>query len=61
VGILRGCASLKTSHPMRKRVRAGIIMFGELQRRDDPEDSNKKFTKIIYIPGMLQVFARLRC
>jgi hypothetical protein len=42
-------------------VRAGIIMFGELQGRDGPEDSNKKFAKIIYIPGMFQVFARLCC
>jgi hypothetical protein len=45
----------------RKRVWAKIIMFGELQGRDGPEDSNKKFAEIIYIPGMLQVFARLRC
>jgi hypothetical protein len=40
-------------------VRAGIITFGELQGCDGPEDSNKKFAKIIYIPGMFQVFARL--
>jgi hypothetical protein len=45
----------------RKRVWAGMIMFGELQGRDGPEDSNKKFAEIIYILGMLQVFARLRC
>jgi hypothetical protein len=59
--ILHGSASLKTSPPGRKRVWAGIIMFGELQGRDGPEDSNKKFAKIIYIPGMFQVFARLCC
>jgi hypothetical protein len=52
-GILHGSASLKTSPPGRKRVRAEIIMFGELQGRDGPEDSNKKFVEIIYIPGML--------
>jgi hypothetical protein len=40
---------------------AEIIMFVELQGRDGPKDSNKKFAEIIYIPGMLQVFARLRC
>jgi hypothetical protein len=42
-------------------VRAGIIMFGELQGRNGPEDSNKKFAEIIYIPGMFQVFAKLHC
>jgi hypothetical protein len=52
---------IKNLTPGRKRVRAGIIMFGELQGRDGPEDSNKKFAEIIYIPGMFQVFARLRC
>jgi hypothetical protein len=61
MGILRGSASLKTSPLGRKRVRVGIIMFGELQGRDGPEDSNKKFVEIIYIPRMFHVFARLRC
>jgi hypothetical protein len=42
-------------------VRTGIIMCSELQGRDGPEDSNKKFAKIIYIPGMFQVFTRLCC
>ena len=42
-------------------MRAGIKLFGELKGRVSPEDSNKKFVEIIYIPGMLQVFARLRC
>jgi hypothetical protein len=42
-------------------VRTGIIMFGELQGRDGPEGSNKKFAKIIYILGMFKVFARLCC
>jgi hypothetical protein len=51
--ILHGSASLKTSPPGRKRVRARIILFGELQERVSPEDSNKKFTEIINIPGML--------
>jgi hypothetical protein len=40
--ILHGSASLKTSPPGRKRVRAGIKLFGELQGRVSPEDSNKK-------------------
>jgi hypothetical protein len=61
VGILHGSASLKTSPPGRKRVRAKMIVFGELQGRDGPEESNKKFVEIIYVPGVLQVFARLRC
>jgi hypothetical protein len=52
---------VKNLTPRRKRVRAGMVMFGELQGRDGLEDSNKKFAEIIYIPGMLQVFARLRC
>ena len=51
--ILHGSASLKTSPPGRKRVRAKKIMFGELQGRVGPEDSNKKFAEIIDIPGML--------
>jgi hypothetical protein len=38
-----------------------MIVFGELQGRDGPEESNKKFAEIIYVPGMLQVFARLCC
>jgi hypothetical protein len=37
----------------RKRVRAGIKLFGELQGRVGPEYSNKKFTEIVNIPGML--------
>jgi hypothetical protein len=45
-------------------VRAGMIMFGELQGRDGPEDSNKKFVEIIYIsrnaPGLRQI-ALLAC
>jgi hypothetical protein len=52
-GILHGSASLKTSPPGRKRVRAEMILFGELQGRISPEDSNKKFTEIVDIPGML--------
>jgi hypothetical protein len=53
VCILHGSASLKTSPPGRKRVRAGMILFGELQGRVSPEVSNKKFTEIINILGML--------
>jgi hypothetical protein len=53
VVILHGFASLKTSPPGRKRVRAGMILFGELQGRVSPEDSNKKFAEIIDIAGML--------
>jgi hypothetical protein len=34
-------------------VRAGMILFGELQGRVSLEDSNKKFAEIIDIPGML--------
>jgi hypothetical protein len=52
-GILHGSASLKTSPLRRKRVWAGMILFGELQGRVSPEDSNKKFAEIIDIPGML--------
>jgi hypothetical protein len=44
---------IKNLTPGRKRVRAGIKLFGELQGRVSPEDSNKKFTEIINIPGML--------
>jgi hypothetical protein len=47
--ILHGSASLKTSPPGRKRVRARIKLFGELQGRAGPE-SNKKFAEIVNIP-----------
>jgi hypothetical protein len=59
--ILHGSASLKTSPPGRKRVRAGIKLFDELQGRVSPENLNKKFTEIVNIPGMFQIFARLCC
>jgi hypothetical protein len=52
-GILHGSASLKTSPSRRKRVRAGMILFGELQERVSPEDSNEKLAEIIDILGML--------
>jgi hypothetical protein len=52
-GILHGAASLKTSSPGRKRVRAGIVLFGGLQGRMGPEGLNKKFVEIVNIPGML--------
>jgi hypothetical protein len=41
--ILHGSASLKTSPPGMKRVRAGIKLFGELQGRVRPEDFKQKF------------------
>jgi hypothetical protein len=44
---------IKNLTPGRKRVWAGMILFGELQGRVSPEDSNKKFAEIIDIPGML--------
>jgi hypothetical protein len=44
---------IKNLTPGRKRVRARMILFGELQGRVSPEDSNKKFVKIIDILGML--------
>jgi hypothetical protein len=44
---------IKNLTPGRKRVRARIILFGGLQGRVNPEDSNKKFTEIVNIPGML--------
>jgi hypothetical protein len=44
---------IKNLTPGKKRVRAGMILFGELQGRVSPEDSNKKFTEISNIPGML--------
>jgi hypothetical protein len=34
-------------------VRAGMILFGELQERVSPEDSNEKLAEIIDILGML--------
>jgi hypothetical protein len=48
--ILHGSASLKTSPPGRKRVRAGIKLFGGLQGHVSHEESNKKFTEIVNIP-----------
>jgi hypothetical protein len=59
--ILHGSASLKTSPPGRKRVWAGIKLFGELQGRVGPGESNKKFAKVVNVLGMFQVFARLCC
>jgi hypothetical protein len=51
--ILHGSASLKTSPPGRKRVRAGITLFGELQGRVGPECLDKKFVEIVNVPGVL--------
>jgi hypothetical protein len=50
VCILHGSASLKTSPPGRKRVRAGIKLFGELQGQAGPEESNKKIAEVVNIP-----------
>jgi hypothetical protein len=44
---------IKNRTPGRKRVRAGMILFGELQGHVSPEDSNKKLAEIIDIPEML--------
>jgi hypothetical protein len=44
---------IKNLTPGRKRVQARIKLFGELQGCVSPEDSNKKFTEIVNIPGML--------
>jgi hypothetical protein len=52
-GTLHGSASLKTSPPGRKRVWAGIALFGELQGHVGPEDLNKKFAEIVNIPRMV--------
>jgi hypothetical protein len=41
---------IKNLTPGRKRVRAGIELFGELQGHVSLEDSNKKFTEIVNIP-----------
>jgi hypothetical protein len=43
---------IKNLTPRRKRVRE-MILFGVLQGRVSPEDSNKRFVEIIDIPGML--------
>ena len=51
--ILHGFATLKTSPPRRKRVRAGMKLFGELQGHVGPEDLNKKFAEIVNIPRMV--------
>jgi hypothetical protein len=44
---------IKNLTPGRKRVRAEMILFGELQGHVSPEDLNKKFVEIIDVPGML--------
>jgi hypothetical protein len=41
---------IKNLSPGRKRVLAGIKLFGELQGRVSPKDSNKKFMEIVNIP-----------
>jgi hypothetical protein len=59
--ILHDSASLKTSPPGRKRVRARKNCFCELQGQVGPDESNKKIAEIINVPGMLQIFAIWRC
>jgi hypothetical protein len=44
---------IKNLTPGKKRVRVGMILFGELQGHVSPEDSNKKFMEIINIQRML--------
>jgi hypothetical protein len=44
---------VKNLTPRRKRVRAGIKLFCELQGRVGPEELNKKFAEIIDVPRML--------
>jgi hypothetical protein len=44
--ILHGSISLKTSPFGRKRVRAGIKLFHELQVRAGPEESNKNLQRL---------------
>jgi hypothetical protein len=44
---------IKNLTPGRKRVRAGIKLFCELQGRAGPEESNKNFAEIINVPRML--------
>jgi hypothetical protein len=44
---------IKNLTPRRKRVRAGIKLFSELQGRAGPEESNKKFAEIVNVPTML--------
>jgi hypothetical protein len=48
--ILHGFASLKTSPLGRKRVWAGMKLFGELQGQAGPKESNKKFAEVVNIP-----------
>jgi hypothetical protein len=44
---------VKNLTPGRKRVRAGIVLFGALQGRVGPEGLNKKIAEIVNILGML--------
>jgi hypothetical protein len=44
---------VKNLTPRRKRVRAGITLFGELQGRVGPECLDKKFAEIVNVPGVL--------
>jgi hypothetical protein len=44
---------IKNLTPGRKRVRAGMKLFCELQGRAGPEESNKKFAEIVNVPRML--------
>jgi hypothetical protein len=44
---------VKNLTPGRKRVRAGIVLFGALQGRVGPKGLNKKIAEIVNILGML--------
>ena len=60
--MLHGSASLKTSPPGRKRVRAGTRLFlANYKGEISPNESNKKFAKVVDVPGVLQVLAVWRC
>jgi hypothetical protein len=45
-GILHGSASLKTSSPRRKRVRAGITLFAGLEGRVGPDGETKNLWRL---------------
>ena len=60
--ILHDSASLKSSPPRRKRVRAGTRLFlANYKGRISPDESSKKFAKVVDVPGVLQVLAVRRC
>jgi hypothetical protein len=44
---------VKNLTPGRKRLRARIVLFGELHERVGPEDLHKKFAEIVNIPRVV--------